>query len=103
MRLLRLDAKESDGVIVRAYMDDKEFKQLSGDIKNLITFSAETITEPTRAIKTGARHNHARYLLLPVKLRRAFKTETHDFENIKCNYIENGSKVYVIFGLERKV
>lgn len=89
-------------MVIEAFMENKEFHQLAGYLDNLVSFSAESITEPTRAIKTGARHARARYLLLPSKVRKSFKTDTHDFERIRCNCLENGSKLFIIFALEKK-
>lgn len=103
MKILKLDAEaEKEGVIVKAFLTLTEFRSLSGDIENLVLFSEGVIKERTRAIKTGARHNHARYLLLPVCVRRAFKTETHDFEKIMCGAIEYRGSLFVVFRLVKK-
>ena len=42
MKLLKLDAeKEKDGVIVEAFMENSEFRQLEGCLDNLISFPAD--------------------------------------------------------------
>ena len=91
-----------DEIILKSVVSTAEFKRLNGCLKDLVVFPAERVTEPTKAIKTGARHSYARYLLLPVKLRRIFRTDTHDFENIKCGAVECDGELFLVFGLERK-
>lgn len=103
MRLLTIDTeKDGNRVMIKALMDKNEFRLLSGYIENLIVFSAENITVPTKAIKTGARANMARYLLLPVSLRHKCKADDYDFENIRCGAVECDGKLFIVFCLEGK-
>ena len=57
---------------------------------------------PTKAVKTGARHTYARYLLLPATLKRSFQTESRDFDDIKCGIIEFRNGLDVILSLARE-
>ena len=103
MRILKLEEnKKNNGVIIKALLGTGEFTQLGGHLKNLVLFAVKTIDEPTKAIKTGARHSYARYFLLPICIRKRFKTDTHDFENIKCGAVEYKDGLFVVFRLPRK-
>jgi hypothetical protein len=94
-------AKGSE-IRIRAVLGSGEFRQLNGFIDNLVVFSADMIKHKTNAIKTGARHSYARYLLLPVKIRKMFQTDTHDFDSLSCGAVEYKDKIYLVFCLERK-
>lgn len=103
MRILNLeDTKKRDGVIIKALLGTSEFRQLSGYLDNLAVFSTKMIECQTKAIRTGAHHNFARYLLCPVSIRRTFKTDTHDFENIKCGAVEYKDTLFIIYSVRRK-
>ena len=95
-------ATRSD-IFIHARLDISEFHALQGHMDNLTVFSPSLIDTPSKAIKTGARHSYARYFLLPVPIRRKFRTDTHDFDNIKCSAVEAGDKLFVVFSLDRKV
>ena len=97
-----MQGTKKNGVIINALLGSSEFKQLEGYLENLVLFAVKAIDEPTKAIKTGARHSYARYFLLPIKIRRAFRTDTHDFENIKCGAVEYKDSLFVVFCLDRK-
>ena len=83
-------------------MGDTEVEQLLGRRENLAVFATETIDEPATAIKTGARHSFAKYLLFPVKLRRQFKTDGYDFDNLSCGVVKYRDSLFIIYGLQRK-
>lgn len=103
MKIMSLqNSDNTDGVLVRAHLHGQEFRQLNGYLENLVLFHTLSVDEPTRTIKTGARHSFARYLLLPVKLRKAFKAETHDLEDIRCGAVENGDRLFVVYSIRKK-
>ncbi len=103
MKILHLTESEKPGFVeVRAIMDEAEFKQLLGNLVNLCIFAKETITEPASAIQTGARHQYAKYILLPVRLRRQFKTDEYDFDNIQCGALKRGDTLYVIYEVPKR-
>jgi hypothetical protein len=103
LRILNLEAsKRPRGIEIKALLSDTEFGQLLSQLDNLCVFATQTITEPATAIKTGARHSYAKYLLFPVKLRRQFKTDDFDFEKVECGAVKYRDKLYVIYGVPRK-
>jgi len=89
--------------MVKALLGSGEFRQLRGYLNNLVLFAMRTIDEPTKAIKTGARHSYARYFLLPIKIRKIFRTDTHNFENIKCGAVEYKDRLFVVFCMNKKM
>ena len=91
------DRKDRDKVVVRAVMSTEEFGRLQGRLDNLVVFSPETINIPTSTIKTGARHSYARYLLLPVKVRRKLRGDSASLEGIKCGVITGTLERYVLY------
>lgn len=103
MKILDLeDGKKAKRVVIRALMGVPEFEQLGGSLDKLCVFSTKTIREPSSVIKTGARHSYAKYFLFPVSLRRRFKTEEYDFENLKSGTVAYKDEVFIVFGVERK-
>jgi len=101
--ILNLEQGQKPGTVeVKAIMEDAEFEQLVGNLDNLCVFATKTVTEPSSAIQTGARHSFARYLLFPVRLRRQFKTDEFDFDKLLCGAVEQKDKLYVIYGVPRK-
>jgi hypothetical protein len=89
-------------VEVKALLGDTEFQQLLGRLDNLAVFATEAIDEPATAIKTGARHSFAKYLLFPVKLRRQFKTDGYDFSKLSCGVMKYRDTLFVIYGVQKK-
>lgn len=103
VRIISLaESKKPHSVDIKASMGDTEIEQLLGRRENLAVFATETIDEPATAIKTGARHSFAKYLLFPVKLRRQFKTDGYDFDNLSCGVVKYRDTLYVIYGLPAK-
>lgn len=104
MKISRLEAgKKPNSVEIKALMGASEFRQLLGYLDNLCVFETKTIVEHSSVIKTGARHNCAKYLLFPVKLRRKFKTDEFDFEKISCGKVEYKDSLFVIYKVPRKL
>lgn len=103
MKILRIDdGKRPTAVEIHAILGAPEFEQLLGSLDNLCVFATKTITERSSAIKTGARHSFAKYLLLPVSVRRKIKADEYDFENIRCGTVRHRDTVYVVYGIGRK-
>ncbi len=92
-------SKEPGGFDVKGLLGGAEFKQLAGNLQDLCVFSRSTITKPTSAIKTGARHSYAKYLLFPSALRRQFKTEAYDYGRLRCGVLRSRDSVYVIYAV----
>lgn len=103
MRILTLEnSKKPRGIEIRALISDTEFSQLISNLDHLCVFATKTIDEPAKVIRTGARHSYAKYLLFPVKLRRKFKADEFNFENITCGAVKYRDKLYVVFGVPKK-
>lgn len=103
MRIRKLEGSiKNDEIFINALLRETEFLQLKGHLKKLAVFSVENLNFSSKAIKTGARHSYARYLLLPVNLRRAFKTDKHDFNNIKCGALTFKDELFVVYSFKRK-
>ncbi|NIQ17154.1 MAG: hypothetical protein GTO02_23065 [Candidatus Dadabacteria bacterium] len=94
---------DQDTIEVKAHIQINEYKQLNGDLETLKIFSPETIKEKATIIKTGSRANYAKYLLLPVALRRQFQTKEWNYEELKCGKIEHQQKLYIIYEIEQKL
>ena len=100
MRILRVSAtKEASELEIQGLLDQSEFRQLLGELQDLCIFSQGTIIEPASAIKTGARHSYAKYLLFPVKLRRQYKTDAFDFTRIRCGVLKYQERLYAIYDI----
>jgi len=92
-----------ENIEIKAQLHQNEYKQLNGDLDTLKIFSPETIKEKATFIKTGSKANYAKYLLLPVSLRRQFQTKEWNYEQLKCGKIEHQQKLYIIYELEQKL
>ena len=98
MRILTI--KNSDrphGFEIHSLLGKSEFEQLQGQLARLCVFATSTITEPATSIKTGARHSYAKYLLLPVKLRRQHKTSDYNFNGLRCGTVNYRDALYIIY------
>ncbi|GAB6909943.1 hypothetical protein JCM12296A_57910 [Desulfosarcina cetonica] len=100
MRIVDFKVNEDDGITLKLKATTKEFKQLKGDISHLCMFSVDSILKPSKVIKTGARHNAARWFLLPICLRARF--HGLDYDRLKCSCLDYGDKVFFIFEARRK-
>ena len=87
-------------IILSLKTSKAEFRQLGGNVCDLCMFSVQTISEPVRAIKTGARHHCAKWLLLPACMRAKYKNL--DYNSMKCSCLEYGEHVFFIYAAHRK-
>lgn len=102
MKILNLIDNTNNGVTIKAKMGTHEFEQLLGNLDNLCTFATKTINENATYIKTGSKHSYAKYLLFPVKLRRKYKANEYDYEQMQCGTIEYKQKLYVIYEVPKQ-
>ena len=103
MRIIKVEnSRKRNAVKIRAIMGTAEFEQLCGSLHELCVFATKTLQESATAVKTGKRHSWVKYLLLPVKLRRQFKTAEFDFDKIECGVAKYRDRLYVIYGVGRK-
>ena len=104
MRIVKVkNSDKPNAVEIKALMGDAEYQQLIGHLQELCVFATRTIAERATCIKTGARHSFAKYLLFPVKLRRAFKTDEFDFDKIVCGTVKYREKLYVVYEVPRRI
>ena len=87
-------------IILSLKTSKEEFKQLGGNVCDLCMFSVDSISVPVKAIKTGARHHCAKWLLLPACMRARFKDI--DYNSMKCSCIEHGEYVFFIYAAKKK-
>ena len=103
MRILNLEnSKKPRGIEIKALMSDTEFGQLLSNLDHLCVFATNTVDKPAKAIKTGARHSAAKWLLVPIALRRQYKTSEFDFDDVTCSAVRYRDKLYVIYGVPKK-
>jgi hypothetical protein len=58
---------------------------------------------PLKVTKTGARHSHAIWFLVPVKLRNQYKTDEVDYYGVRAGLVEFKNTVLFVYKVERKV
>lgn len=100
MNVVKFSLSDVNDIILSMKTSKKEFKQLEGNLCDLCMFSVDSISEPVKAIKTGARHNCAKWLLLPACIRRRYKDL--DYNSLKCSCLEYGDFVFFIYAARRK-
>ena len=100
MKIVDFTVTEDEGILLKLKATKKEYKQLKGDICNLCMFSADAVSQSVKAIKTGARHNMAKWLLLPVCIRSKYKCI--DYDKVQCACLEQGDRVFFIYAARRK-
>lgn len=93
------DRKDRDRIVVRAVMSTDEFERLQGKLDDLVVFSPDTIKVPASAIKTGSRHNHSKYFLVPVKVRKELKGNPFSFEEVRCSVFLSEGDEFIIYKL----
>lgn len=103
MKILECDHRNSkDLVIIRALTGDAEYRQLQGHSEQICLFASSLINLPIKTVKTGARHNYAKWFLVPVKLRSRFSADEYDYNNVKAGSIEYRDNVFFIFNVLKK-
>jgi hypothetical protein len=90
-------------MIIRAKVGSAEFNQLHGNLDNICMVAVDTITEPVKVTKTGARHSHAKWFLLPVRMRTRYKADEYDYEGALAGHIEYKDQVLFVYMVGRKV
>ncbi len=104
MRILKIEnSRKPDAVEITALLGIKELQQLLGELSEICVFFTGSITAKTSITMTGARHTHAKYFLFPAKLRREFKADEFDFSKVTCGAVRYREKLFVIYGVPRKI
>ncbi len=102
MRILSLKSGRAAGIEVRALLSEAEFSHLAGHLCDLYVFAAPLVNEPAAAIRTGARHSYAKYLLFPVVLRREHQATQFDFGSLRCGVVAHAEQLFVIYRVPRR-
>ena len=88
-------------IVIKAILGSQEFAQLQGNIQDICVFATHTIDERATFIKTGARHSHAKFLLLPAVLRRKLPIDTYDFQRLTCGIVHYKDELFVVYRVPR--
>ncbi len=72
-----------------------------GHVDDLIVLAPKTITEPSSITRTGAKHNRAKWLLVPKNVRRQFKCEDFDCDRILCGLSAASTLLCITFILPK--
>jgi len=102
VRILELLCKSDNKAVIKTLAGEPEFRHLRGFTDHICMFATQTIDQPSKITKTGARHSFAKWLLLPVKLRNKFESSEYDYGRIKAGYVEFQNSVYFIFRVDKK-
>ena len=98
MKILEFIQKnKNNSIILKVLAGEPEFRHLKGFTDHICMFAIHTIDQPVRITKTGARHNFAKWFLLPVKLRARFETGKYDYNEVKAGFIEHKDSVFFIY------
>jgi len=104
VKILELNQKNADNsIVLKVLVGEPEFRHLKGYTDQICMFSTQTINEPVKITKTGAKHSFAKWLLLPVKLRNQFETGKYDYNNVKAGFIHYKDCVFFIYKVGKKV
>ncbi len=99
--IIKLNNNGSKNIEIDAVLSKPEFSQLNGNLDYIRIFARDCIVEKATTIKTGARHQWAKYLLFPKALRRKFSTVEFDFNKVKCGAVEYKENLFVIYQLPK--
>jgi hypothetical protein len=62
----------------------------------------DTVHEPVKVTKTGARHSYAKWFLVPVKMRNKYKADELDYDEAQAGCVEYKGKVLFVYVVGRK-
>ena len=103
MKILQLSQKNSgDSIFLKVLVGEPEFRHLKGFTNNICMFASQSINEPVKITKTGAKHSFAKWFLLPAKIRTQFITEDYDYKNVSVGYVEYKDCVFFIYRVNKK-
>lgn len=101
MRILRVTTRE-DAVRILADLRHEEFRKLRGHLSGLHVVATQRIRHPASAIRTGKRGTWAKWLLLPVSLRRRYRTSEYNFDSLRCYGQEHRAVLIFSYAIPRK-
>jgi hypothetical protein len=88
-------------ITIKAILGTHEFTQLQGNIQDICVFATHTIDVHASFIKTGARHSHAKFLLLPAALRRKLPINAYDFRKMTCGIVHYKEELFIVYRVPR--
>ena len=104
MKILELNQKNgNNSIILKVVSGELEFRHLQGYIDQICMFATQTIKHPTKITKTGARHNFAKWFLLPAKLRTQLDADEYNFDDIKAGFVEYKDSIFFIYRVNKKI
>lgn len=103
IKITKVLNSDTNGMQITAVMEKSEFTKIANNLDNVCVFTMDLATHPSSAIKTGARHSCAKYLLLPASLRKQFKTIEYDYRQLECGSLEYDDTIFVIYSIPRKI
>lgn len=86
---------------MKVLIDDLEFRHLNGYVEEICLFAVKTIDCPTKITRTGARHNHAKWILVPKKLRSLLPSPDYNYDNVKVGFLEFKDSVFLIYRIDK--
>jgi len=95
------DGSKHHAIIVKAILGTHEFAQLQGNITDICVFATHTIDVRATFTKTGARHSHAKYLLLPAALRRRLPKNDYDFKRLTCGMVHYKDELFIVYRIPK--
>ncbi len=97
-----INDKKKHEVEIQSILQIKEFKSLKSELDELYIFSKNCMQGPSSVIKTGTKHQCAKYLLLPAKLRHKFKAPKYDFSHLEVGFLEAQDRLFIIYEVPEK-
>lgn len=101
MKILEFSQNANNTIVLKVLVGEPEFRHLRGFTDQICMFAIQTIDEPAKATKTGARHSFAKWLLLPAKLRAKFETEEYDYSEVRAGFVEYKDSVFFIYRVSK--
>jgi len=103
IRILKLiNDKKNHEIEIHSILQLSEFKSLKNELNNVHVFSEDCMEVPSKVIKTGAKANCAKYLLLPAHIRHKYKTDKYDFSHLEVGHMKSGNNLFFIYEVPEK-
>lgn len=95
--------KEQKKIEIKLLAEEEEFRQLLGHLHRIRMFETDLLKEHSWCIQSGAKHNRVRYFVVPVKLRKKYKTTEYDYKKLSCGTIESKDDLFYIYKVPKKM
>jgi len=101
VKIVELSQNSNNTIVLKSLAGEPEFRHLGGYTDQICMFAVQTIDQPAKITKTGARHSFAKWFLLPVKLRGRFETEEYDYSDVKAGFVEYKDFIFFIYRVNK--